>query len=455
MSNQLQQAIAIFKSGNKEDARKLFISFIKKNPHSEPGWKWMYNVSRTNKERIYCLEQILHINPGNVKARQLLDQFIAESTEEDSLITGKTRKSSTVQKRNMSLIFFAAIATIVLVSCLGLAVASARLTSNNAGNNCLFLALNGKQICFSSFQTLPQAADIPVSSATPVDLKNSTIPVTATRPSITFLPTLTRPPSVEGTPTVTNVPINLATSGPDLRLTASFWRKWEIVPGLSLRARAILREALSNPDLDPHTFVKVGDCQMVSGIFLAGYANGKYQLPDGMSETVQWFSESMLDDNITAVNGYGINTVLDPAFGLSAGHNQCLPDETPLDCELRIRRPILVLVGMGTNWIPHGEASFEKHLRETVDKILATGALPILATKADNVEGDWKLNLAIAQVAYDYDLPLVNVWLSVQELPNHGLETPPRQVYLTGDGWMKRNHAWLVTLDKVRQILRQ
>ena len=174
-----------------------------------------------------------------------------------------------------------------------------------------------------------------------------------------------------------------------------------------------------------------------------------------MSETVQWFSESMLADNITAVNGYGINTVLDPAFGLSAGHNQCLPNETPLDCELRTRRLIIVLVGMGTNWIPHGEVSFEKHLRETVDKILATGALPILATKADNVEGDWKLDLAIAQVAYDYDLPLVNVWRSVQELPNHGLEMPPRQVYLTGDGWMKRNQAWLVTLGKVRQILRQ
>ena len=110
---------------------------------------------------------------------------------------------------------------------------------------------------------------------------------------------------------------------------------------------------------------------------------------------------------------------------------------------------------MGTNWIPHGEASFEKHLREVVDTILKTGALPILATKADNVEGDWKLNQVIAQVAYDNDLPLVNVWLSVQDLPNHGLELPPRQVYLTGDGWMKRNYAWLVTLDHVRASLAQ
>ena len=85
--------------------------------------------------------------------------------------------------------------------------------------------------------------------------------------------------------------------------------------------------------------------------------------------------------------------------------------------------------------------------------VLATGALPILATKADNVEGNWKLNEVIARVAYGYVLPLVNVWRTVQDLPNHGLEKPPRQVYLTGDGWMKRNHAWLVTLDKVRKII--
>ena len=413
----------------------------------------MYNVSRTNKERIYCLEQIVHINPGNTKARQLLDQFVVRSAEHNSLQTGKAQKGSR-PKSKTRILLFGAVAAIVLVACIGLTAASVRLASKNeTGNDCLSLTLNGKQICFSSFQRLPQATEAPASSTPLVNPINPAISVSTPAPKITFLPTLTHPVSVWLTPTVTVAPLNLAASGPDLRLAASLWRKWEIVPDISLRAQEILREALQNPDLDPHTFIKVGDCQMVAGTFLAGYVNGKYRLPDGMSETVQWFSESMITDNITAVNGYGINTILDPAFGLSAGHNQCLPNETPLDCELRTRRPIIVLVGMGTNWIPHGEASFEKHLRETVDKILATGSLPILATKADNVEGDWKLNQAIAQVAYDYKLPLVNVWRSVQELPNHGLEMPPRQVYLTGDGWMKRNQAWLVTLDKVRQLL--
>ncbi len=339
MSNLLQQGIATFKSGNKEDARKIFISFVKHNPQSEPGWKWMYNVSRTSKERVYCLEQILQINPGNTRARQLLDQIITHSTEQDSLYTDKTRTGSPrVRKSNINIVLIGAVTIVVLVACFGLTFASARLASNNdKGNHCFFLGLNGKQLCFSSFQSLPQAAGAPVSSTPFVNLINPTISAATTAPKITFLPTLTHPPSVRLTPTVTVAPMNLAASGPDLGLTASLWRKWEIVPDFSLRTQEILREALRNPNLDPHTFIKVGDCQMVAGTFLAGYANGKYRLPGGMSETVQWFSESMLADNITAVNGYGINTVLDPAFGLSAGHKQCLPNETPLDCELRTR----------------------------------------------------------------------------------------------------------------------
>jgi hypothetical protein len=236
-------------------------------------------------------------------------------------------------------------------------------------------------------------------------------------------------------------------------LPASQWRKWPVVPEFSAHAVDILRRAAQNSALDPHTFSKVGDCQMVAGTFLAGYADGTYSMPEGMDGTVQWFSGSMVADNMTAVNGFGINTVLDPAFALPAGHTQCLLEETPLGCELRTRRPMVVMIGMGTNWIPNAELSFERYLRQIVDTVLATGALPVLATKADNVEGNWKLNEVIARVAYDYDLPLVNVWLSVQDLPNHGLEKPPRQVYLTGDGWMKRNHAWLVTLDKVHKIM--
>jgi hypothetical protein len=272
--------------------------------------------------------------------------------------------------------------------------------------------------------------------------------ITQTRilPSVT--PTYTPTLNITITFMLTSSP----TVTPDMRLTAHYWREWPIVPELSLHAQNILRQALKNSNLDPHVFSKVGDCQMTSGTFLGGYANDKYAIPEGYENTVKWFSESMLAESVTAEKGLGISSVLNPMFGLGAGYKQCNRNETPLDCELRTRRPIIVLIGMGTNWIPNADASFEKYLREVVDRILEIGALPILATKGDNVEGDWRLNLAIAQVAYDYDLPLVNVWRSVKDLPGRGIE---RKIYLTPDGWMRRNYAWLVTLDRVRELLKK
>ncbi len=279
---------------------------------------------------------------------------------------------------------------------------------------------------------------------------SSQLSVTQTKiiPLVTATYSPTEAQTIDVTPTIPFTPTASPTSTPDTRLTAHYWREWSIVPELSPHAEAILQKAIMNAD--PHSFSKVGDCQMTSGTFLAGYANGKYMIPAGYEDTVAWFAESMLSESVTAERGLGISSVLNPMFGLSAGYDQCLRNETPLDCELRTRRPMVVLIGMGTNWIPNAAVSFEKYLRQVVDTVLETGALPILATKADNVEGDWKLNEAIAQVAYDYDLPLVNVWRSVHDLPGKGLE---RKIYLTPDGWMRRNQAWLLTLDRVREKL--
>jgi len=239
------------------------------------------------------------------------------------------------------------------------------------------------------------------------------------------------------------------TASPDTHLLPYYWREWPETTELSRTALRIIEGAVDNADLDLHVFSKVGDCQMTSSTFLGGFTNGKYKVSDRYVESVGWFSNSMAMESVTAANGLGINSVLNPMFGLPAGYTQCNREETPLDCELRTRHPAFVLIAMGTNWKPHGEISFEKYLRVVVDRILETGALPILATKADNIEQDWKLNETIAQIAYEYDLPLVNVWRSVQDLPNHGLATP-KNIYLTGDGWMRRNYAWLEMLDKIR-----
>jgi hypothetical protein len=278
----------------------------------------------------------------------------------------------------------------------------------------------------------------PIEPIFPTEILNTLAPT----PTVTIIPS----PTILFTPTTSPSPTS------DTRPIPYYWRDWPVTPVLSFRARDILSLAQKNPALDLHAFSKVGDCQFTPATFLGGFVDGVYAIPSGYADTVTWFSGSMTAESVTAANGLGISSVLDPLFGLAKGNTQCQANETPLDCELRIHRPVVVLIAMGTNWAPHAEISFEEYLRLVVERVLASGALPILASKADNIEGDWKLDLAIAQVAYDYDLPLVNVWRSVQDLPNHGLEIAKPE-YLTGDGWMRRNYAWLKTLEQVRLFL--
>ncbi len=42
----------------------------------------------------------------------------------------------------------------------------------------------------------------------------------------------------------------------------------------------------------------------------------------------------------------------------------------------------------------------------------------------------------MAQIAYDYDIPLWNFWAAVQELPNHGLDPDDRMdIHLTSEAY--------------------
>jgi hypothetical protein len=77
MDDLLQQGIAAYKAGKKDEARRIFIASVKQNPDNERAWGWMNNVCRTDQERIHCLRQVLRINAQNEKARQCLDQLLA------------------------------------------------------------------------------------------------------------------------------------------------------------------------------------------------------------------------------------------------------------------------------------------------------------------------------------------------------------------------------------------
>ena len=66
----LQEAIEAVANRNQDRARDLLTRLLKANQTNPKYWLWMSSVVESTKERIYCLQKVLHLEPDN-KAAQL------------------------------------------------------------------------------------------------------------------------------------------------------------------------------------------------------------------------------------------------------------------------------------------------------------------------------------------------------------------------------------------------
>jgi len=262
------------------------------------------------------------------------------------------------------------------------------------------------------------------------------------------------PTSLPG-PTASHPTMPEATPTPDTRPSPDDWQLWPVVPTVSARAREIYAagKAMGN---DPTHFSKVGDCQNITEAFMGIYdLPGRYSLPIGqeaLQTTIDEFRGSFGREGMAVKGGFNVASVLSPMW---ADPDYCQVGETPLECELRLHRPAFVFISMEVWFEGRTPAVYEGYLRQIVEYTISQGAVPILATKADNVEGDHSINRATAQVAYDYDVPLWNFWRAVQPLPDQGIDWARDSdgFHLTVDAWNVRSYTALQSLDAVRRAL--
>jgi hypothetical protein len=261
--------------------------------------------------------------------------------------------------------------------------------------------------------------------------------------------------------TSTSIPAPTATKPP---LEKDAWMNMPIVPtGVSKRASEIYQVGLELGN-DPSRFSIIGDCQNVSSYFLSVFDHpGEFNLGDEytyLQPTIDFYQGSFSRKSLAVKGGFNAAAVISP---LRADPKSCNKNESPLDCELRVWKPSVVIVSMETWWSEKPAEEYDKYMRRVIDRIIETGALPIIATKADNLEGDHSINATITQIAYEYDIPLWNFWAAVQPLSNHGLS--PDNFHLTfarnffddpvrmKSAWPWRNLTALQTLDAVRRGL--
>lgn len=247
----------------------------------------------------------------------------------------------------------------------------------------------------------------------------------------------------------------LFTATPDNRLKPDDWKKWPIIPQVTSRSRDVyaLGESLG---MDPRAFSKIGDCQNVKESFMGFYDLKRYFLSSSQKtwqDTIDQFKGFYNRDGKAIEQGLNVAAALSP---LLADPVECRSGESPLACELRIVRPSFAFVSF-ERWWPDvtPPEHYEKYLRLVLETIMANGTVPILVTKADNIEGGQQINLIIANLAYEYDLPLYNWWRAAQALPHRGMD-PERNdgFHISSDAWTGRSAYALGTLDTLWKGLR-
>jgi hypothetical protein len=276
----------------------------------------------------------------------------------------------------------------------------------------------------------------------------ATSPATTTTLPPTSTQTQTLVPTSVFTPTIT------LTATQDTRPTPRNWSAWPVVPPVTAHVIDIYLKGVQL-GVTPSTFTVVGDCQSASNVFMGIYGTDRNPIgqdsPD-LLETIKDFQASFQHTSVAVRDGLSAPSALDPLW---ADTSKCGSNESPVACELRLYKPMIVFINLGTNWKAGASAdAYEGYLRKIVDLIIAAGAVPVLTNKADNVEGDHSINLATAKVAYDYDIPMINFWQAADSLPNHGLDPSRNDVYLTPAGWDVRNREALKTLDELWRAMR-
>ena len=243
-------------------------------------------------------------------------------------------------------------------------------------------------------------------------------------------------------------------------MTSNAWKGLPVIPKVSENVQSIYQRGIEL-GRNPNAYSKIGDCGSTPTWFLGDFDRGPeyYDLGEHtyLTDVIQEFSGSHERVSLGARAGFNAPSLF---VSLWSDIEYCQPDEGPLECEFRVHQPIMAFIMLGANDIWHPD-EFEPNMRKIIEHSIDNGVIPILSTKADNQEGDGSINFTIARLAQEYDIPVINFWRAVQDLPDKGLQEDG--VHMTWGkndfadpkylktAWTIRNLTALQTLDAVWQ----
>lgn len=171
---------------------------------------------------------------------------------------------------------------------------------------------------------------------------------------------------------------------------------------------------------DPRAFSKLGASVVDTQHFMGRFDYGPYVLGEyeNLQAAIDHYRGSFERDSIATVRGMSARTAFDPVWADKA---LCQPNESALDCELRLYNPSVLLIALGTNDIDTA-ANFEEQFRAVIEHTMNNGVVPVVATKADRFEGpDNRNNNVMRRLAQEYAVPLWDFDLLAETLPGRGI----------------------------------
>lgn len=196
------------------------------------------------------------------------------------------------------------------------------------------------------------------------------------------------------------------------------------VPSVSKRAQQLYRQAVS-AGRTPGMATVIGDCNSEHPVFFGRIGAGAFDLTPypALQKTVLTFAPSFQRVSVATSGSFHAGMAFDPTW---ADPKKCKSDEGPLPCELRLSNASILLISLGTGdtfvW-----RDFESRYKAIIEYALANKVVPILMTKADDLEtrqggapADY-INAVVRRLGAQYGLPVIDFALAARQLPNAGL----------------------------------
>ena len=186
-----------------------------------------------------------------------------------------------------------------------------------------------------------------------------------------------------------------------------------------------------------NVFSLIGDSNTANMAFFAPFDWGGYTLGGYgyLQQTIDFFRGSFARERIAARGGFNTTKALDPANAPGG----CGPGESPLACEVRVNRPSVAFILLGTG-DQHTWQGFESRYRQIIEYLIDQGVVPVCITKGDDLESTDSqapygyINDIIRRLSREYSVPLLDLRQALSTLPNRGFEADGFHINKPPDG---------------------